>query len=247
MSLASGGFSQRADRTENFVQAVENTILTPDRYFNIQTGIEYRFGDEAEHVHQLLYNSMGPTTDLLRYFPDNLYLDRWRIWSTWELQQQQPIPLDNRAQENETGLFTFFVEYKYSYSERPTMIGEVPTKYIGILEREAWLTYKRLTSPNPNVGIYLDKHRTRIALFYAATYAPGHLFAGWEEDLEPINIIERVARPGVRTIQSSRGSGTPYINFDIRQLKPLENFLEEDLFWDREDVAAAVEDCRRML
>ncbi len=147
-SFTSGGFTRRSSRTEAFIKSVEANILTPELYFNIPTGIEYRLGEEATRVHELLYRSMGPTTDLLRYFPDNLYLDRRRQLPTWETEwttpQVSPEPLDIDA----TGLFSFFVEYKYSDSERRAPLKGVETQYIGIIEREAWLTYQRLTPGN---------------------------------------------------------------------------------------------------
>ncbi len=75
-TLTSGGFSSRDTLTQSLIQAVNGYVLTEERYFRIETGIEHRFGDDAEAVHRKLYNSMVPTTDLLRYFPDSLYFDR---------------------------------------------------------------------------------------------------------------------------------------------------------------------------
>lgn len=245
--LGSGGFSSRSDRTESFVQAIESTILTTENYFNIQTGIEHRFGDQAKSVHDLLYNSMGPTTDLLRYFPDNLYIDRHRQKPTWEPNLGTPRFLTGSADQNSIGLFSFFVEYKYSYSERKYAIGDVPTKYIGIIEREAWFAYRRLTNDIPATNTYLDGQRTLIALFYVATYAPEVLYAQWEHLIEPIAIRGDIALPNRRSVNSSTGSGTPWINFDIRTLKPLEVFLEQDLFWEGKQANAAVKECKRVL
>ena len=250
--LSSGGFTRRSTKTENFIQVVQETILTPERYFNIPTGIEYRFGEEADRIHGLLYRSMGPTTDLLRYFPDNLYLDRHHRWPTWEPDHTQPETMDQVVDENDTGLFSFFVEYKYSENERKRPLGNIPTPYIGIIEREAWLTYQRLTQPNPEIGTYLDGQNTRIALFYAATYAPDKLYACWEHELEPIRDIPQairkdIARPNIRSVRYSTGSGTPWINFDIRLLKPLAIFLAEDLFWRPKDASQAVDQCQRQL
>jgi hypothetical protein len=250
-SFTSGGFTGRSSKTEAFIKSVKANILTPERYFDIPTGIEYRFGEESTRVHELLYRSMGPTTDLLRYFPDNLYLDRCRRLPTWETEwttpQVSPEPLDIDA----TGLFSFFVEYKYSDSERRAPLKGVETKYIGIIEREAWLTYKRLTAPNPSLGIYLDGKRTLIALFYVATYAPDRLYANWEHLIQPIDderaVIKTIARPQLRSEAYSRGSGTPWINFDIRTLKPLERFLAEDLFWEQTQALEAVKSCKKML
>lgn len=250
-SFTSGGFTGRSSKTEAFIKSIEATILTPERYFNIPTGIEYRFGEEANRVHELLYRSMGSTTDLLRYFPDNLYLDRLRRLPTWETSwtaaQVTPEPLDIDA----TGLFSFFVEYKYSDSERKAPLKGVETKYIGIIEREAWLTYKRLTAPNPALGTYLDGQRTLIALFYAVTYAPGLLYANWEHLIEPIDderaIRKTIAQPQVKSEVGSTGSGTPWINFDIRTLKPLERFLVEDIFWELPQAQEAVGRCKKML
>ena len=250
--LSSGGFSRRSTKTEYFIQAVQKTILTPERYINIPTGIEYRFGDEANYIHGLLYRSMGPTTDLLRYFPDNLYLDRYHSWPTWDTNRIQPETLPEPADENGTGLFSFFVEYKYSDSERKRPLYNIPTPYIGIIEREAWLTYKRSTQPNPEIGTYLDGQNTRIVLFYAAIYAPEKLYACWEHELEPIwddpeAIRKDIARPNVRSVGYSTGSGTPWINFDIRRLKPLEQFLAEGLFWNPNEADQAVIACKQQL
>jgi hypothetical protein len=250
--LSSGGFTQRTDKTEAFVQTVEKYIFTSNRYFNIQTGIEHRFADKAKEVQKLLYRSMGPTTDLLRYFPDNLYLDRMRRWPTWETQLNTPETLTEPVSEEGTGLFAFFVEYKFSFSERKQPLKGVPTPYIGILEREAWLTYKRLTAPNPKIDIYLDSKFTNFALFYAATYAPEKLYAGWEHQIEPIrddpNAIRRdIAQPKQRSVSFSTGSGTPWINFDIRLLKPMERFLMGDLFWDKLQAIEAIKACKTRL
>lgn len=248
---SSSGFQDRSDRTESFVQAVEGSIFTPDRYFKVPTGIEYRFGEEATRVHRLLYHSPGPTTDLLRYFPDTLYFDRWRRWPTWEIRRIAPDYLDAPADEKTAGLFTFFVEYKYSGRQRKRGLAGVPAEYVGILEREAWLSYKRLSSPNPEHGTYLDGKRTLIALFYAASYAPDLMYACWEEDLEPIPdpsaIRREPAQPRVRAVDFSTGSGTPWINFDIRGLKSLARFMAEDLFWDAEAAASAVQACKKIM
>lgn len=250
-NFTSGGFTVRSSKTERLIKAVQSSILSPDRYFNINTGIEYRFGDEANHVHELLYNNMGPTTDLLRYFPDNLYLDRCRRMPMWEPERTAPEKSAQPLGEDATGLFSFFVEYKYSDSERRAPLNGVPTPFIGIIEREAWLTYKRLTAPNPNLGNYLDGHRTLIVLFYAATYAPSLLYANWEHLIEPINdqnaIRGTIAQPKAKAETGSTGSGTPWINFDIRTLKPLEDFLVKDLYWDKEPALAAVTQCKKML
>lgn len=246
-SITSGGFTVRSGQTEKFVSAVETTIFKPERYFNIQTGIEYRFGDKAKYVHDLLYNSMSPTTDLLRYFPDNLYLDRRTVRPAWQ-GPITPAPLLSKAlDENAEGLFSFFVEYKYSAKERRSSIAGVPTKYIGIIEREAWLTYKRLTHENPELGIYLDGKRTLIALFYAATYAPDFLYAQWEHLIEPIYTKPDVARPKQKTVGYSTGSGTPWINFDLRKFKSLDAFLTEDLHWDFADAKSTVKKCKTVL
>lgn len=243
--ITSGGFSRRDRLTQALIDAINHYVLTDERYFKIQTGIEHRFGDEAETVHQKLYNSLGPTTDLLRYFPDSLCFDRFISLPTWS-PDQQPTELKEPADENSTGLFTFFVEFKYSATERPTMIGNVPTKYIGQVEREAWLTYKRLTSNNPDLNTYLDGLRTKIALFYAASFAPDKLYGAWEEDIEPISVRYDIAEPGKRAVQT-RGSGTPWINFDIRRLKPLERFLVEDLFWKTRVAQRVVQNCKKSL
>jgi hypothetical protein len=250
--LSSGGFTRRSNKTENFIQAIQETILTPERYINIPTGIEYRFGEEADRIHDLLYRSMGPTTDLLRYFPDNLYLDRRHRWPAWEPSRTQPETMGKPLDESGEGLFSFFVEYKYSDSERRRPLGDIQTPYIGIIEREAWLTYKRLTQPNPEIGTYLDGQNSRIALFYTATYAPRKLYACWEHELEPIweapdAIRKEIARPSVRSVGYSTGSGTPWINFDIRHLKPLAKFLAEDLFWNAEEATRAVNACKNRL
>lgn len=248
---APAGFATRTSKSTKLMQAVEQTILTPEKYFHIPTGIEHRFGEQADRVHELLYRSLSPTTDLLRYFPDSLYLDRWRRWPAWEINLKQPEHLRQAASEKTSGLFSFFVEYKYSDAERKASLANVPTKYIGIIEREAWLTYKRLTSPNPALGIYLDGQRSRIAIFYAATYAPEKLYAGWEEWLEPIAderaIRKDLARPNEKAVGFSTGSGTPWINFDIRRLKPLEKFLSKDLFWDEIEAKTAIQACKNEL
>lgn len=246
-SMTSGGFGLRSSQTERFVNATEKTILKPERYINIPTGIEHRFGDQASQVHDLLYRSMSTTTDLLRYFPDNLYLDRKYLSPTWENPQSGPQLLSKPAEITAEGLFSFFVEYKYSDSERRSPIGSVPTKYIGIIEREAWLTYKRLTHENPELGIYLDGKRTLIALFYAATYAPDFLYAQWEHLVEPIAIRPEVARPNKRSVSYSTGSGTPWINFDLRTFKPLDAFLTQDLHWDSAEAKSAVNECKTIV
>ncbi len=248
-----GGFQERANLAEQLVDVVEATILTEVRYARIRTGIEERFGkEERTRVHRLLYNSMGPTTDLLRYFPDDLYFDRRCLKPSWESGGTYPKVLPAAVDESATGMYSFFVEYKYSCSERTTLLREnpsVPTPYIGQIEREAWLTYKRLTDENriPVPGHYLEGKRTEIALFYAATYAPGFLYAQWEHLITPIAIQTKVARPGNRSNPGSKGSGTPFINFDIRTLKPLENFLAEDLFWDPQEASAAMQRCKSQL
>lgn len=248
---APAGFATRTNKSLQFMQAVEKTIFTRAKYFHIPTGIEHRFGAHAQLVHELLYRSMSPTTDLLRYFPDSLYLDRHRRWPAWETNWKQPERLLHAADKKAVNLFAFFVEYKYSDAERKASLASVPTKYIGIIEREAWLTYKRLTSPNPALAIYLDKQRSRIAIFYAAAYAPGKLYAGWEEWLEPIAderaVRKDVARPNEKAVGFSTGSGTPWINFDIRRLKPLEDFLAEELFWEKGEARAASQACKREL
>lgn len=251
LNMTSGGFTQRASQTERFVQATEANILKAEHYFNIKTGIEYRFAGEAEQVHRLLYNSLGPTTDILRYFPDNLYFDRQRRWPTWEPTRTAPERLPTIADENTDSLFSFFVEYKFSSSERRAPLTGVPTPYIAIVEREAWLTYKRLTRPNPDLGIYLDGQRTRIALFYAATYAPDKLYAEWEHNIEPIRsdpraINNTIARPNQRANETA-GSGTPWINIDLRTLKPLNRFLVEDLYWEPNNAQAAFNACKNQL
>jgi hypothetical protein len=245
--MTSGGFGQRSSQTERFVDATETTILKSERYINIPTGIEHRFGDQASQVHDLLYRSMSTTTDLLRYFPDNLYLDRKCLMPTWENSQNGPQLLSKPAEVTADGLFSFFVEYKYSDSERKSPIGSVPTRYIGIIEREAWLTYKRLTHENPALNIYLDGKRTFIALFYAASYAPDFLYAQWEHLVEPIAIRPEVARPNKKSVSYSTGSGTPWINFDLRTFKPLDVFLTEDLYWDPTEAKTAVKNCKTTL
>ncbi len=242
-SHGSGGFTTRDEKTQRLIRALKQTILTKDRYFILETGIEHRFGEHAELVHSLLYNSLGPTTDLLRYFPDSLCFDRTRRLPTWQ-DESKPEILQPPAGRDTTGLFTFFVEYKFSATERKKIIGDVPTCYIGQIEREAWLTYRRLTSGNPKLGAYLDGRRTRIALFYAATYAPEKLYAGWEQNLTPILVRKDVAEPGKRAVDT-RGSGTPWINFDIRQMKPLQQFLTEDLLWQVTEAETAVGRCLR--
>ncbi len=246
MARGSGGFSRRDEKTQRLIEVMRRHILTKERYFCIETGIEHRFGEQADVVHGMLYRSLGPTTDLLRYFPDSLYFDRLRRWPTWEQGRNQVQVLKQPARSEVTGLFTFFVEFKFSATERPRRIGNVPTPCIGQIEREAWLTYRRLTSPNPEVGLYLDGQRTRIALFYGASFAPELLYGGWEEWLEPIHIRKDLAAPGSRAVQT-RGSGTPWINFGVRQLKPLARFLSEDLFWEDDEALAAVARCRSML
>lgn len=246
--LNSGGFSERSRKTDLLVEAIEKNVLTPDKYFQIRTGIEHRFGKNAAKVHDILYRSMGPTTDLLRYFPDSLFLDRFRMWPTWETSIRSPQRLQAQASTEQTGLFSFYVEYKFSDSERKAALKNVPTKFIGIIEREAWLTYKRLTSPNPEMGLYLDGQCTKIALCYAALYAPDVIYAGWEDQIVPIDderaIRKDIAKPNLRSVRSSTGSGTPWINFDIRTLKPLDRFLIEELFWDEADAKVAFDDAK---
>jgi len=250
-SFTSGGFTGRSSKTENFIKSVEATMLKPERYFNIPTGIEYRFGEESKQVHELLYQNMGPTTDLLRYFPDNLYLDRCRRLPTWETGRTAAQVIAEPLGIDATGLFSFFVEYKFSDSERRAPLKGVDTRFIGIIEREAWLTYKRLTAPNPLLGIYLDGQHTLIALFYAATYAPELLYANWEHLIQPIDderaIRKTIAQPQIKSEMGSTGSGTPWINFDIRTLKPLERFMVEDLFWEQAQASEAVKSCKKML
>lgn len=106
------------------------------------------------------------------------------------------------------------------------------------------MTYKRLSSKNPQIGTYLDGKNTRIALFYAATYAPDLLYAGWEDELQPIvderAIRKDIARPNAKSVGFSTGSGTPWINFDIRTLKPLDKFLVEDMFWEADEAGKVV-------
>jgi len=148
-----------------------------------------------------------------------LRLPTWETGRTAAQVIAEPLGIDA------TGLFSFFVEYKFSDSERKAPLKGVDTRYIGIIEREAWLTYKRLTAPNPTLGTYLDGQRTLIALFYAVTYAPDLLYANWEHLIQPIDderaIRKTVAQPQVKSEAGSTGSGTPWINFDIRTLKPL--------------------------
>ncbi len=246
--LSSGGFSGRSSKTEKLVTAAESSIFTRDRYIRIPTGIEHQFKEKADKVHELLYRSMGPTTDLLRYFPDCLYLDRFRQLPTWAERQSEPVILEKPAGLKSAGLFSFYVEYKFSDSERKRPIADIPTPFIGIIEREAWLTYRRLTTPNPKLGLYLDEQRTRIALFYAAIYAPEKIYAGWEEWIEPIEspeaVRKNISRPNQKAVGFSTGSGTPWINFDIRRLKPLTKFLKEDLFWEAEEAEKAAHDCK---
>ncbi|KAA3661084.1 MAG: hypothetical protein DWQ10_05305 [Calditrichaeota bacterium] len=247
-SINSGGFAGRSNKTDLFIHTIQNSILTPELYFHIPTGIEHRFGKNAAKVHEILYRSMGPTTDLLRYFPDSLYLDRWRQLPVWEKNMERPIILQEAATGKSTGLFSFYVEYKFSDSERRAPLKNIPTCYIGIVEREAWLTYKRLSNANPAIGTYLDGQQTRIALFYAATYAPNVFYAGWEHELEPIDderaIRQDVAKPNKKAVGFSTGSGTPWINFDIRTLKPMQQFLCEDLFWDEKKAGSVVKKAR---
>ena len=245
--LTSGGFSNRDALTQKLIHAIGQTILTSDRYFKIETGIEYRFGTQAKTVHKWLYHSLGATTDLLRYFPDSLYFDLHHVLPDWEPDRSEH-KLVQPAREH-AGYFTFFVEFKYSRTKRARPLSshpEVPMEYIGIIEREAWLTYHRLTAPNPRLGIYLDDQRPRIALFYAAEYTPEKLHAGWEEAVVPLHVIDKIARPDTRSV-FTKGSGTPWINFDIRNLKPLEQFLEEDLFWEAAQAKTAVLRCKKML
>lgn len=243
-----GSFTIRDSLTQKLIRTLKKHILTPNRYYCIETGIEHRFGDQARQVHELLLNSAGPTTDLLRYFPDSLYFDRQHRLPTWEVDRTEPeADPGTKDMLSAQGLFTFFVEYKFSYTPSPRGINGVPVPYVGQMEREAWLTYQRLSSPNPQMRNYLGGKRTLIALFYAARYAPDGLYAGWEHHIRPINIRPEVARPGEKTIRTSKGSGTPWINFDIRDLKPLEQFLCEDLFWEPAKAAAQVKRCRREL
>lgn len=245
--LTSGGFSTRDFLTQGLVRAVGETILTSERYYRIETGIEYRFGEEAKMVHGWLYHSLGATTDLLRYFPDSLYFDLQHYFPDWEPDLTSPI--DFVPGQEKVGCFAFFVEFKYSRTKRKYPLRkqpEVPLEYVGIIEREAWLTYHRLTTPNPSLGLYLDGQRPRIALFYAAEYTPEKLHAGWEENIVPLDVVDRIARPNMRSVET-RGSGTPWINFDIRNLKPLEQFLAEDLFWETSDARDAVLRCKKML
>ncbi|RME58994.1 hypothetical protein D6779_05330 [Candidatus Parcubacteria bacterium] len=246
MRLTSGGFTHRDSLTQKFIQSVSATILTSERYYKIETGIEYRFGEKAKEVHGWLYNSLGPTTDLLRYFPDSLYFDLRRYFPDWgDKKTPGEFPQGNEM----IGCFTFFVEYKYSRNMRRKPLPnhpDVPLEYIGIIEREAWLTYRRLTTPNPPLDTYLDGKRPRIALFYAAEYAPEKLYAAWEENIEPIHVVTSVARPNVRSLPT-RGSGTPWVNFDIRQMKPMEKFLVEDLFWDVQEADQSVLQCKNHL
>ena len=58
-TINSGGFSARDKLTQNLIQATSETILTDERYSKIETGIEFRFGDDAKSVHEKLYESMG--------------------------------------------------------------------------------------------------------------------------------------------------------------------------------------------
>ncbi len=246
--ITSGGFSTRDSYTQRLIAALNECVLSPDRYFRIDTGIEHRFGDKAKEIHNRLYYSLGPTTDLLRYFPDCLYFDLKMFYPDWEANLDKP----REYAENENqlvGNFTFFAEYKYSGTPRKKPLPNcpnVPLEFIGIIEREAWLTYRRITNPNPDVGTYLDGSRPRIAMFYVATYAPELLYAGWEEWIEPINIVDKVARPGKRAL-ITRGSGTPWINFDIRVLKPIEAFLVDDLYWGSDEAIIASQKCRDLL
>jgi len=241
------GFSHRDALTQKFIRTVGETILTDRRYHKIETGIEYRFAEQAREVHRWLYHALGPTTDLLRYFPDSLYFDLQRCLPDWESETKRPRAFPDEPEK--IGHFTFFVEYKYSRTRRSQPLSahpEVPLEYIGIMEREAWLTYRRLTTPNPPLGLYLDGKFPRIALFYAAEYAPEKLFAAWENCIEPLQVVKKVARPLSRTMHT-KGSGTPWINFDLRRLKPLERFLHEDLFWDEREALRAVAQCKKRL
>ena len=244
--LTSGGFSRRDALTRNLVSTLKARVLTPDRYFIIETGIEHRFGTEAEKVHSMLYANMGPTTDLLRYFPDALLFDRLVRLPTWATPAPIPERLAEPADDAAIGLFTFFAEFKTSTSIRRNPIKGVPSEYIGQIEREAWLTYRRLTSPNPQLNTYLDGLRSKIAVFYAASYAPNRLYAAWEHTLEPIDIKRKLAEPASRTYTTA-GSGTPWVNFDIRQMKTLTAFLNEDLYWDMTQAEVAVEACHAEL
>ena len=236
----SGGFSARDRLTQNLMSALDTHILSNERYSKIDTGIEFRFGDDAASVHQQLYDSLGPTTDLLRYFPDALYFDHAVKLPTWDVSEK---PLEN---SDDKGLFTFFVEYKYSNSKCPYDVNGVPSEFVGQIEREAWLTYKRLSNPNPDTGTYLDGLRSRIALFYAVSYAPDKLYADWEENITPIRVIDRLAIPNRRSV-NTRGSGTPWINFDIRKMKPLQQFLTEDMYWSTKEASLATTNCKTNL
>jgi len=243
--ITSGSFTARDEMTKKFIKAMQEEILTEARYFKIETGIEHRFGSEALKVHEMLYNNLGPTTDLLRYFPDSLYFDRLMRMPTWK-DSDIPQGLEKAATKQDTGLFCFFAEFKYSGTERPRKIGDVPTCHIGQIEREAWLNYRRLSQANPQVGLYLDRKRARIALFYAASYAPDRLYACWEETIEPLYIHKAITQPGKKSVQTN-GSGTPWINFDLRKIKSLERFLVEDLHWPATAANAATSACKAKL
>src|SRR3989304_5219304 len=236
--LTSGGFSSREALTRRLISSLRAHILTTNRYFIIETGIEHRFGNKAEQVHSMLYANMGPTTDLLRYFPDALFFDRLVRLPTWSTTAPMPQRLAEPADDTAQGLFTFFAEFKSSATIRRTSTKGVPSEFIGQIEREAWLTYRRLTSPNPRWNVYLDGLRSRMALFYAASYAPHRLYAAWEHTLEPIEIKRELAKPASRSLATA-GSGEPWINFYIRQLKPLAAFLSADLYWDTPEGDAA--------
>jgi hypothetical protein len=240
--LTSGGFSSRDALTQSLISTLKSRVLTLDRYFIIETGIEHRFGDKAEEVHSILYAKMGPTTDLLRYFPDALLFDRLLRLPTWSATGTSAERLAAPADLTAQGLFTFFAEFKTSATMRRKSIKGVPSEYIGQIEREAWLTYRRLTSPNPHIQTYLDGLRSRITVFYAASYAPDRLYAAWEQALDPIDIKHEVAEPASRSYATA-GSGTPWVNFDIRQMKVLPSFLNEDLYWNLPEAKAAYEAC----
>jgi hypothetical protein len=89
-------------------------------------------------------------------------------------------------------------------------------------------------------------------LFYAAAYAPEKLYACWEHEMEPIKsdrraIRDDIARPNIRSVGYSTGSGTPWVNFDIRNLKPLAQFLTQDLFCNAEEAIQSVSICKDKL
>lgn len=240
--ITSGGFSLRDSLTQSLIASVHGHVLTEDRYLKIETGIEHRFETAAEDVHRMLYNSMSPTTDLLRYFPDSLYFDRRVLSPTWEPDREGAEILDEASDADTRGMFCFFVEFKYSATPRCSDLKGVPSEFVGQIEREAWLTYRRLTSRNPEVGIYLDGARSNIALIYVASYAPDRIYACWEGDIDPIYVRPDIARPGERSIDTA-GSGTPWVNFDIRTLKPLAKFLHEDLHWNSDEAEHSASMC----